>query len=134
MNRAILHQTAVCAMILLSAGCADWKFTRVEPGETVEIALAKKATAVATPAPVGAAPVGGVPPPCIPEVDELLTLGNFCLETQRDAEAVNAFEKAVKLDPSRAEGWSGLITACQNTGRQKRADEAVQKLKALLAH
>ncbi|MEI8342144.1 MAG: tetratricopeptide repeat protein [Verrucomicrobiota bacterium] len=119
--------------LLVLAGCSGVKFTHVTPGQSVEVALAKKATAVPTPTPVPYAMVQGgeMPNKNMEEVEDSFALGSFCLEGGKTAEAISAFEKVVKLDPSYAEAWSKLATAYQAVGKKEKADEAMKKFKSL---
>lgn len=131
--RNAFNRQLLLIMLLLSAGCSDVKFTRVTPGESVEIALAKKASAISTPAPAHSAIVqgGDLPDKHLEEINDQLALGNFCLEGGKNDEAINAFEKVIKLDPSNAEAWNKLSTAYQIAGKKEKADEAMKKFKSL---
>jgi len=120
------------ALLLLQAGCAGVKLTRVQPGQSVEVALAKKATALPPPAPPPAMTQGGeLPNKNTEAIEDGFALGNFCLESGKTEEAIRAFEKVLKLDPSYAEAWSKLATAYQNAGKKEKAEEAMNKFKAL---
>jgi len=132
MNQSILRSLAVTTVALpLLAGCADWKLTRVQPGESVEIALAKKATAMPTPTPPPSFQGGDLPDKITEAVLESVALGNFCLEAGKNEEAAAAFEKAARLDPTFAEAWKKLAVVYQNTGRKEKAEEALRKFKTL---
>jgi len=134
MQNAINRKISVMVLLFLT-GCSGVKFTRVTPGESVEIALAKKATARPTPTPAPYAIVQGgeMPGKSLEEIEDSFALGNFCLEGGKNEEAIGAFEKVVKLDPSYAEAWNKLSTAYQNAGKKEKADEAMKKFKALTA-
>ena len=129
-----INRTLTLVLLLLQAGCSGVKFTRVAPGQTVEVALAKKATALPTPTPppdYARLQGGDLPNKHTEEIEDQYALGSFCLETGKYEEAIIAFEKVVKLDPSYAEAWGKLATAFQNAGKLAKADEAMRKFKAL---
>jgi tetratricopeptide (TPR) repeat protein len=133
------RSTALATMLAL-AGC-----THTPPGTSVEVALAKKGELVKLPAP---APMPGVPAtaganvpavePPMPEknavvekVAEAYSRGVFCLQAQQDAEAIAAFEEAVKLDPTFTDAWENLAVTYEKTGDSKKALEAFKKAKTL---
>jgi len=106
------------------------KFTHVPPGQSVEVALAKKAVAVPTPTPA-MVQGGELPSKDVEAAVDAFSLGNFCLEAGKTKEAIEAFEKVVKLDPSYAEAWSKLSEAYLKAGNKAKSDQALQKYKAL---
>jgi tetratricopeptide (TPR) repeat protein len=141
-------KTAVCSIAtaasLVLTGCTS--VTHTPPGTSVEVALAKKGELVKmpvpTPAPVAktATPDANVPAvePPMPEKDALVekvgeaySRGMFCLEAERDAEAVAAFEEAVKLDPTFTDAWEKLAALYEKLGDSKKALEAFRKAKKL---
>lgn len=139
-----VRSTALAALLLL-AGCA---YTHTPPGTSVEVALAKKGELVklpapaATPAPVANPAVAGasipaVEPPMpeknavVEKVAEAYSRGIFCLETGRNAEAITAFEEAVKLDPTFTDAWENLAVTYEKMGDSKKALEAFKKAKTL---
>ena len=133
MIRNAITRHVVLVLLFLQTGCSGLKFTHVTPGQSVEVALAKKASAMPTPTPPPLAVVEGgeLPNKRAEEIEDNFALGNFCLETGKNEEAITAFEKVVKLDPSYAEGWSKLAIACHNAGKKEKADEAMRKFMAL---
>jgi Tfp pilus assembly protein PilF len=133
MMRNAIHRRLVIYLLFLLAGCSGVKLTRVPPGQSVEVALAKKATALPTPTPPPSVMVQGgeLPNKRAEEIEDGFALGNFCLEGGKYAEAIGAFEKVVKLDPTYAEAWSKLATAYQNAGKKEKAQEAMRKFNAL---
>jgi tetratricopeptide (TPR) repeat protein len=137
--------TAIAATLLL-AGCAMPKVAHTPPGTSVEIALAKKAELVQmpTPAPVpgaqaaaGVVHVPAVEPPMpernlvVEQVGDAYSRGIFCLRAERDAEAIAAFEEAVKLDPTFTDAWENLALLYEKMGDPKKALEAFKKAKKL---
>src|SRR5687767_13151553 len=85
MNHRTSSRLAIIGCILLmQAGCSTWKFTRVPPGQSVAIALSKKATPVEQPPPILTL-AQPLPEPDLPKSEanlEALTdyfaLGNLC--------------------------------------------------------
>jgi len=138
-----VRSTAIAALLLLTS-CA---YTHTRPGTSVELALAKKGElvklpAAATPAPVvsalpARANVPAIEPPMpeknavVEKVAEAYSRGVFCLETDRNAEAVAAFEEAVKLDPTFSDAWENLAVTYEKMGDSKKALEAFKKAKTL---
>ncbi len=139
-----VRSTALAAALSL-AGCAYT--THTPPGTSVEVALAKKAELVKLPAPTpapGSPEVGASGPvvePPMPAKDALVekvgdaySRGIFCLRAERDEEAVQAFEEAVKLDPSFGDAWENLALLYEKAGVPKKALEAFKKAKTLARH
>jgi tetratricopeptide (TPR) repeat protein len=131
--------TTVAALFL--AGCSA-QFTRVPPGQSAMFARAQRAQFIAA-APSTQAPgysgMGTVEPP-LPSgaagdtVNDYYALGSFCLQQERNEEAISAFQKVVQLDPNYADAWNSLAICYQNTGETTKALEAFKKYKALTAH
>ncbi|HYR57794.1 MAG TPA: tetratricopeptide repeat protein [Chthoniobacteraceae bacterium] len=136
--------TIIAAASLAFGGCAGTHVTHTAPGTPVELALAKKAELVKTPAPAPApaahtasANVPAVEPP-MPEKDALrekvadaYSRGVFCLQAEKDADAIQAFEEAVKLDPTFSDAWENLAMLYEKTGDTKKALDAFKKAKKL---
>ena len=57
-------------------------------------------------------------------VAEAFSRGQFCMQAGKDAEAIAAFEEAVKIDPSFNEAWQHLAILYEKTGQEKKALEA----------
>jgi len=127
------HQNFAVILLLLIGGCSNLKLTHVTPGQSVEVALAKKATPLETPAEpsMTPGPVEGLPDKKSEEIEDQFALGNFCLESNKIKEAITAFEKVVKLDPTYAEAWGKLATAYETAGKTEEAAEAMKKFKSL---
>ena len=126
------------ALLLLLGACSNLKFTHVTPGQSVEVALARKATPVETPGQpveitqeVAREDVKGLPDKRSEEINDQFALGGFYLESGKTKDAINAFEKVVKLDPTYVEAWGKLATAYAATGQTEAAAEATKKFKAL---
>ena len=141
-----LHPAALATTLLL-AGCAMPKIAHTKPGTSVEFALAKKAELVkaAPVAPVPGTPATAASPTNVPAVEppmpernivvekvgDAYSRGIFCLRAERDAEAVAAFEEAVKLDPTFTDAWENLALLYEKMGDPKKALEAFKKAKTL---
>ena len=106
------------------------------PGTSVRVALAQKAELIRMPGPppgTVAAPAGRsavIVEPELPgnstmeRVAEAFSRGQFCMQAGKDAEAIAAFEEAVKIDPSFNEAWQHLAILYEKTGQEKKALEA----------
>lgn len=131
---------AVCASAALcSAGCSVVQ--HVPPGQSVAFARARKAEIIALPpaekAVSAQAPAPAQPEPSLPagsaeteQVADSFTLGNFCMTQERYAEAIAAYETAVRINPNFADAWNKLAVAYQNTGQDKKALYAFRKSKS----
>jgi len=107
------------------------KLTRVPPGQSVEFALAKKAIPVPTPTP-DMIQGGALPYRDVQTVEESFALGNFCLQTGKFSEAIEAFEKTVRLDPNYADAWFKLSQAYLTAGDKEKSGQAMMKYKELM--
>ena len=106
------------------------------PGTSVKVALAKKAELIRLPGPppgsVAANGRSAVLEPELPNsttdrVAEAFSRGQFCMQAGKDAEAIAAFEQAVKIDPSFTEAWQHLAILYEKMGQEKKALEAFRK-------
>jgi Tfp pilus assembly protein PilF len=50
----------------------------------------------------------------------------------KDAEAIEAFEETVKLDPNFRDAWQWLAILYEKTGQEKKAIEAFRKSKQVV--
>jgi tetratricopeptide (TPR) repeat protein len=143
------YRPIACVVLLSLAGCKTLTLTHTPPGTSVEVALAKKpelvkpAPAVAVApgaAPASAGPVANVPAvePPMPERDivvekvgEAYSRGMFLLQTERDADAIAAFEEAVQIDPTFTDAWEKLAVLYEKGGDSKKALECFKKAKKL---
>jgi tetratricopeptide (TPR) repeat protein len=114
--------------------------THVPPGQSVEVALAKKATPVQQPVAKTAKSYSGpgvepdLPsgsPDGIATVSDFFTLGCLFMEQGNYTDAIGAFEKALKLDPTFTEACNNLAICYQNSGQEEKAVQTFQKYKAL---
>ena len=105
-------------------------------GTSVNVALAKKAELIRMPGPPPGSLAGGRSAIIEPElpgnstmerVAEAFSRGQFCMQTGKDAEAISAFEEAVKIDPSFNEAWQHLAILYEKTGQEKKALEAFRR-------
>jgi tetratricopeptide (TPR) repeat protein len=131
---------SVCQALLVGAvlaGCAYIK--HVPPGQSLSEAMAKKPELVALPTPTPAPPAvlaaEEAPLPAQTEkVADAFTLGNLCLQQGRYADAIAAFETAVKADPNFADAWNNLAIAYQDTGQNDKAMAAFKRYKTVAVH
>ena len=106
-------------------------------GTSVNVALAKKAELVRLPGPPpGSLATDGRSAIIEPElpgtstmerVAEAFSRGQFCMQAGKDAEAIAAFEEAVKIDPGFHEAWQHLAILYEKTGHEKKALEAFRR-------
>ena len=125
------HRFLPLAIVVLAA-CVH-----TAPGTSVKVALAKKAELVRMPGPlpgsVAAAGRSAIIEPELPgnstmeRVAEAFSRGQFCMQAGKDAEAIAAFEEAVKIDPSFNEAWQHLAILYEKTGQEKKALEAFRR-------
>ena len=128
-------------VVALFVGCASLKVTHVPPGESLNVALAKKADLVALPAPTPApGAVGSAVEPELPgngvneQLAEAYSRGEFFLGAGRDDEAIAAFQEAVKIDPAFTEAWQHLAMLYEKKGESKKALEAFRRAKKVAQH
>ena len=110
-------------------------------GTSVNVALAKKAELVRLPGPppgtLAADGRSAIIEPELPgnstmeRVAEAFSRGQFCMQAGKDAEAIAAFEEAVKIDPSFHEAWQHLAILYEKTGPEKKALEAFRRARQL---
>jgi hypothetical protein len=131
---------AAGAMLFAFGGCKSVSYTHAQPGTSVDTLLAKKAVAVATPTPTPTpAPALSQVSPEMPSQNEsktetvadFFTLGNLMMQQDKYADAIKAYESAVKLDPTFSEAWNHLAICYQNTGQEDKAVEAFRKFKTV---
>lgn len=127
-SRLFLPLTIVA---LLAGACVH-----TPPGTSVNVALAKKAELVRLPGPPpGSLAAHGMPliEPELPgtstveRVGEAFSRGQFCMQAGKDAEAIAAFEEAVKIDPGFTEAWQHLAILYAKVGQEKKALEAFHR-------
>ena len=75
-----------------------------------------------------------LPLPQTESVADAFTLGNLCLQQGRWADAITAYQVAVKGDPTFAEAWNNLALAYQNAGQEDKAMAAFRKSKMVAQH
>ena len=126
------HQLFALAALALAA-CVH-----TPPGTSVNVALAKKAELIRLPGPppgsmVAADGRSAIIEPELPgnstmeRVAEAFSRGQFCMQAGKDAEAIAAFEEAVKIDPGFNEAWQHLAILYEKTGQEKKALEAFRR-------
>jgi tetratricopeptide (TPR) repeat protein len=148
-TRAVLSVCPALVVGILISGCGWVK--HVPPGQSLSAAMAKRPELVALPAPPeqalvavntgntaalpSAAPLPApLPDPQTEKVADAFTLGNLCMQQGRYADAINAYETALKEDPSFAEAWNNLAIAYQNSGQDDKAMAAFRKYKMVALH
>jgi Tfp pilus assembly protein PilF len=119
--------------------CAHVQVTHVPPGESVNVALAKKPEVVRLPVAPTAVPHTPVARPAVEpalpadntveRVAEAYTRGGFCMSAGKDQEAIEAFEEAVKIDPGFGEAWQHLAMLYEKKGESKKALDAFRRAK-----
>lgn len=141
------------AIALFLTACSGVEFTRVAPGQSARKVLAERNAppapdqpgvlpSLVTPgAPLPGQPLPDFPPgpvPALPEsndtaskVADAFTRGSFAMQAGQNAEAITAFEEAVKLDPNFSDAWTKLALLYQKTGSTDKATEAYKKAKKL---
>ena len=148
-------RTFTCgAIALFLAACSGVEFTHVAPGQSARKALAERNAPPPAPdqpvvLPVPAtpgAPLAGQPLPDFPagpvpalpesndtanKVADAFTRGTFAMQAGQNAEAITAFEEAVKLDPNFSDAWTKLALLYQKTGSSEKAAAAYKKAKQL---
>lgn len=144
-------------VVALITGCSGIDFAHVRPGQSARAPIASQTTqpgapeALPTPAPQAMAshPNPGNPPgeplPALPtdgakghkdgvtteSVADAYTRGTFAMQAGQNAEAVTAFEEAVKLDPDFTDAWGKLAILYQKQGDSEKATDAFKKAKRL---
>lgn len=131
------------------AAMASCSCVHTPPGTSVAVALARRPQLVRIPQAAG--PVGErsvqrglgdrVPVPAVEpalpsggggdRVADAYSRGTFCMQAGNDAEAITAFEEAVKLDPSFTEAWQNLAMLYEKLGDEKKALEAFKRSKRI---
>jgi tetratricopeptide (TPR) repeat protein len=122
------------------AGCGV-QVHHVPPGQSLSVAMAKRAVAVEQPAPamLRVDNVNFPSEPDLPSADteriaDLVTKANFCLEAGKRAEAIEAFEEVVKAKPDFPEARYNLAVLYQQEGQEAKALEQFRKFKELAQH
>jgi len=147
---------AVLPAIAIFGGCSQLSpknlfsgIAHTPPGTAVDVALARKPELVRMPlspaaaserAAAVAAPGGAGAPAAEPDlprddsvgrVADAYSRGNFCMQAGNDADAITAFEEAVKIDPTFTEAWQNLAALYEKRGDEKKAVEAYRRAKKL---
>lgn len=145
--------------VISFASCSGLKVTHVPPGQSASAALAGNnapppspeempttdtgVTPVApgtSPNPAPQNPLPGLPAETGPlptggataeSVADAYTRGTFAMQAGQNAEAITAFEEAVKLDPDFTDAWGKLAILYQKEGQSTKATDAFKKAKRL---
>ena len=143
LSLARVPSLAVTALLL--GACAHvphLEVTHVPPGQSLNVAMAKKPEVLRLPAPpqpVVVAATGQVPAvePDLPKSDnisraaEAYSRGEFCMNAGNDEEAIVAFQEVVKIDPTFTEAWQHLAALYEKNGDNKKAIEAFRRAKKI---
>lgn len=142
---------ALLGVMLVS--CGSWEFKRVPPGQSLNVAMARKAEPLfPIPSSPRRAPAHKwwdkpLDPRNLPHIEEpelpvqsssedanrnYYARGSDYLQSGKVQEAIEAFQKAVKTDPSFAEAHYNLAVAYQQSGDEKKSVEEFKKYKSLL--
>ena len=141
------------AIALFLAACSGVEFTHVAPGQSARKTIAERNAPPAPEQPgvlpslaTPGAPLAGQPLPVLPagpmpalpesndtanKVADAFTRGSFAMQAGQNAEAITAFEEAVKLDPNFSDAWTKLALLYQKTGSPAKATAAYKKAKQL---
>ena len=136
--KQVVLMCAVVVAVLVPAACSNMKFIHVPAGQSILVATAPKAVAIPTPPPQRGF-LYGLFHHRTPDVSEggntvadYYSIGVFCLQQGKNAEAINALEKATQMDPGFGDAWSQLAVAYENTGANDKALEAYKRSKAIV--
>jgi tetratricopeptide (TPR) repeat protein len=141
MKRRLSFVQATCfaGTALAFGACGHIKVTHVPPGESLNVALARRADLVRLPAPPPSAAVRQAPNSRentgLPQSDnsarvaEAFSRGDFCMSGGKDDEAIAAFQEAVKLDPTFTDAWQRLAALYEKKGDNKKAIDAFRRSK-----
>ena len=135
------HLLGLAGVIFSFGACSHLRVTHVPPGESVNVALAKTPEILNLPAPPNAVPgsaggMGAVEPEMprdntVERVAEAYSRGEFCMGAGKDKEATQAYEEAVKIDPTFSEAWQKLALLYEKQGDKKKALSAFRQAKKL---
>ena len=139
---SITRTLALTGGAFLMWGCStSVKITHIPPGESLNVALAKKADLVKMPEPPKPVPgpVAAVEPPLpvnnnVERVGEAYSRGEFCMQAGKDEEAIAAFEEAVRIDPAFTQAWQQLAWLYEKKGYSKKAMDAFRRAKKIASH
>ena len=150
------HFLAVALAAFHFTACSGMKVTHVAPGKSASALLAAHNRPAQMPAnaiapggmPLAATSPGQRPPEALPPlpsgevkipgsngagdgVAEAYSRGTFAMQAGQTAEAIEALEKTVKLDPDFTDAWGKLAILYQKTGNSAKATDAFKKAKRL---
>ena len=146
MDRATRFISAI-GLVWVFAGCSSWEFKRVPPGQSLNVAMARKGIALYQPTAIAQNSRGqSEDPGNFPRLEEaelpvrsgsvegtrnFFARGNDYLQAGKVKEAVTAFEKAVQADPAFPDAHYNLAVAYQQSGEEAKSAEEFKKFKAL---
>jgi tetratricopeptide (TPR) repeat protein len=129
--------------------CSSMQVTHVAPGHSARAAIAARNAPQPAPAdlpatadqgshpaePLPPLPSGGAGAPKESRIAEgvadAYTRGSFAMQAGQNAEAIVAFQEAVKADPDFTDAWGKLAILYQKDGQSAKATEAFKKAKRL---
>lgn len=144
----ILRVTFTFARLALASlvlgACAHVQVTHVPPGQSLNVALAKKPELIRLPAPpqpaVASQPASASAPAAnlgesdnVSKAAEAFSRGEFCMNAGKDDEAIAAFQEAVKVDPTFSDAWQRLAALYEKKGDNKKAIDAFRRAKKIAA-
>jgi tetratricopeptide (TPR) repeat protein len=133
----IFQAAAVAGVALALGACGHVQYTHVAPGQSLGVALARKADLVrlASPPPGSMAGRMQAVEPDLPASDNLsraaeaFSQGEFCMGAGKDDEAIAAYQQAVKIDPTFGDAWQRLAALYEKKGDNKKAMDAFRRAK-----
>ncbi len=143
MTFRVSNRAAAMAGIALALGaCSHVQITHVPPGQSLGVAMARKADLVRMPAPPPGTVVQQPQPATSPSagmkegdrlshVADAFSRGEFCMNAGKDDEAIAAFEEVVKTDPTFTDAWQRLAALYEKKGDNKKAIEAFRRSKKI---
>ena len=152
-----VHFLVAGILTLSFAACSKVEFTHVKPGKSARAAIASRnapppsPTDLPSPAATGIAGHPNAGPQNIDSLPGLptdgaraskdstaangagdaFTRGSFAMQAGQNAEAITAFEEAVKLDPDFTDAWGKLAILYQKSGQSSKATDAFKRAKRL---
>jgi tetratricopeptide (TPR) repeat protein len=136
--RPLIGATVMTGLALALGACSHVQFTHVPPGESLGVAMARKADLVRMPAPppgstaqqsATASNAGMKEGDKISHVADAYARGEFCMNAGKDDEAIAAFLEVVKIDPSFTDAWARLAALYEKKGDNKKAIDAFRRSK-----
>lgn len=138
-KRLLLIPTAAA---FVATGCGV-TVHRVPPGQSLNVAMAKKAVAIEQPPairmpnpidPTQIAVEPDLPASDTEKIADLITSANFCMQAGKPKEAIAAYEEAIQLKPDFAEARYNLAVLYQQVGEEEKALREFKRFKEVAQH